>query len=135
MNEQGLRDLCLAKEGIRVDTSVDQGGLRAVFAGVAGLAIRAELHRLLGALHDAALSLGNREVVADLSRLEFMNASCFREFVGWVNQVQNLTAADQYRIRFRLSPGHPWQQRSIQALKCFATELISIERAEEVATE
>jgi hypothetical protein len=116
-----------------VDTSTDDGVVFMVFAGVADLPHRDDLCRLLEAVHQTARSRGAQEVVADLSGLEFMNASCFRALVGWVNLVQELLDDNPYRIRFRYSSGHPWQQRSIHALKCFATELISLERVPEAA--
>ena len=63
----------------------------------------------------------------ELGQLEFMNAACFRAFVRWIQELQELPHARQYLICFRSNRDRPWQRRSINALKCFATDLISVE--------
>lgn len=66
-------------------------------------------------------------MVVDLTRLEFMNSSCFKSFVAWIEQVQNLDPSEQYRIQFLSDPNMHWQRRSLKALSCFAADLITVE--------
>jgi hypothetical protein len=68
------------------------------------------------------------EVVADFRELAFMNSSCLKEFVRWIAQVDERTD-DHYRIRFLSDPGAQWQSRSLQALRAFAPNLVTIEIA------
>ncbi len=56
-----------------------------------------------------------------------MNSSCFKSFVTWIGEVQDLQPDKQYRIHFRSNPEMLWQRRSLHALRCFAVDLITIE--------
>ena len=113
---------------MRVETSFDGRSVVVTFAGVAELNVVDPLSSLLRALHERARALAVEQVVVDFSKLEFLNAACLRSFISWINQLQELPADQQYRIQFVASPDQPWQRRSVHALKCFATELISIEQ-------
>ncbi|AKV04211.1 hypothetical protein AKJ09_10874 [Labilithrix luteola] len=83
---------------------------------------------MLASLHEKAQALGVASVAIDLTQLEFMNSSCFKAFVSWIDRVQQMDAQKQYRIRFVSNPAILWQRRSLHALQCFAAELISIDR-------
>jgi hypothetical protein len=85
------------------------------------------LNGLLGQLHAQAVSSGVREVTVDMRDLEFMNSSCFKAFVSWVGQVEELELERQYQIRFLSDHKKHWQERSLGALVCFATHLIRVE--------
>ena len=67
------------------------------------------------------------EVVADFRELVFMNSSCLKEFVRWIAQVEERD--EHYRIRFLSDPDAQWQSRSLQALRAFAPNLVTIEIA------
>jgi hypothetical protein len=73
------------------------------------------------------LRLQVREVAIDLHQLEFMNSSCFKNVVSWLNRVQELPTTAQYYVRFLSNPALLWQRRSLHALQCFANELVRIE--------
>jgi hypothetical protein len=121
-----LEDLSLEQDGMRVESSLTGRSLLATFTGVAELNVVHRLVGLLSAMHERAGELGVELVVVDFSALEFMSASCLRSFITWINQLQELPSDRQYHIRFVANPDLPWQRRSVHALKCFATELISI---------
>jgi hypothetical protein len=87
----------------------------------------AQLGHLLGKLHGEALRLAVREVTIDMRDLEFMNSSCFKAFVSWLGELQELAPGRQYRIRFLSDEQKHWQRRSLGALSCFAVDLIQIE--------
>jgi hypothetical protein len=87
----------------------------------------APLGHLLGKLHGEAVRLEVRQVTVDLRELEFMNSSCFKAFVSWLGELQDLDATRQYRIRFLSDERKHWQRRSLGALSCFAVDLIEIE--------
>jgi hypothetical protein len=87
----------------------------------------APLGHLLGKLHGEALRLEVREVTIDMRELEFMNSSCFKAFVSWLGELQDMDPTRQYRIRFLSDEQKHWQRRSLGALSCFAVDLIQIE--------
>lgn len=105
----------------------DERTLRVAFKGSAELNVKDDLERLLPRLHSEALRLAAREVVVDFRDLEFMSSACFRSFVSWVSEVQDLPPATQYQILFRSNAAMLWQRRSLHALKCFANELVHID--------
>ena len=66
------------------------------------------------------------EAVIDLRDLEFMNSSCFKSFVSWITDIQELEPAQQYKVRFLSNSKLHWQKRSLHSLRCFAVELITV---------
>jgi hypothetical protein len=117
----------IASAGFSAASSFDGGALHVRFGGNADLGAKNALEELLPRLHAEALRVAAAEVVIDFTGLEFMNSSCFRSFVGWVSDVQDLPPEKQYRIRLLSNSGMLWQRRSLHALKCFADDLIAIE--------
>ena len=94
--------------------------------GNADLRVSGPLGPFLDSVDHEARRHQVREVVADLRELVFMNSSCLKEFVRWVAQVEDKVARP-YHIRFLSDPSAQWQTRSLQALRAFAPELVTIE--------
>ena len=84
---------------------------------------------LLTRMHAEAKRHAVSEVVVDLRQLEFMNSSCFKCFVSWINDIQELPETAQYKVRFVSNPAMHWQKRSLHSLSCFAVDLITISEA------
>ncbi len=95
--------------------------------GSAELPAAAVMSSLVQALHAQARSLEVATVTVDFTNLEFMNSSCFKSLVTWVNDVTELPETKRYKIRFRTNAGIPWQRRSLHALKTMATDLVTVE--------
>jgi len=85
------------------------------------------LEMLLTRVHTEARRLAVGEVIVDLRQLEFMNSSCFKSFVSWITDIQELEASLQYKVRFLSNPNLHWQKRSLHSLRCFAVELVTVE--------
>jgi hypothetical protein len=68
-----------------------------------------------------------RTVVFDLAALDFMNSSCFKGFVTWVDQVAKLPHETRYEVRFISQPHLQWQRRSLEALHRFAPDVVTLE--------
>lgn len=81
---------------------------------------------LLERIHADARALDVTGAVIDLRQLEFMNSSCFRHFIGWIAAIQDLDAEHRYSVRFLSNPSYHWQRRSLQSLRSFAVDLISV---------
>jgi hypothetical protein len=95
--------------------------------GNADLNVKAQLDRFIGAVHEEAQRISAEEVTVDLRRLEFMNSSCLKSFVWWISTVQDMAPGTHYRITFLSSPSMYWQRRSLNALACLATDLVSVQ--------
>jgi hypothetical protein len=105
---------------------VDDGRIAVTLTGTAALGQQEQVTLVLGRVHEEALRARPREVVVDLRGLEFMNSSCFKCFVGWIGNIRKLETDAQYKVAFVSNPKIHWQKRSLDALRCFAVDLISI---------
>lgn len=110
-----------------VEATPQDRAILARFTGNADLRAREALESFLTRLHAEAMRVTAEKVIVDFHRLEFMNSSCFKSFVTWIGEVQDLQPDKQYRIHFRSNPEMLWQRRSLHALRCFAVDLITIE--------
>lgn len=93
-------------------------------SGSADVVAKQHLARVLRELHEQAKTLSVEEVKVDIRRLAFMNSSCFKDIVTWLERVR---VNNGYRIVFISSASQHWQKRSLRALSCFARDLVSIE--------
>jgi hypothetical protein len=100
--------------------------IQAWLKGNADYAALDALEMLLNRMHSEARRLEVTEAVVDLRQLEFMNSSCFKSFVTWITEIQELDPTRQYKVRFISNPNMHWQRRSLHSLRCFAVELITV---------
>ena len=107
-------------------TAVDGDKLFLHFIGTADARAMETMSLLLASLHAEAQKLETREVTVDFRQLDFMNSSCLKAFVSWVGTVRELAIDRQYRMRFLSDRSKLWQRRSLDALRCLATDLIEI---------
>jgi len=101
--------------------------LRVRLTGNADLGAKSALQGMLDRVHAEAVRMRLAEVVVDFTGLEFMNSSCFRSFVGWLSDLQDLPPEQQYQVRLLADATVLWQRRSLHALRCFAHDLVRIE--------
>lgn len=95
--------------------------------GNADLRAAEPISHMLPEVHAEACRLGVSTVVVDFRNLEFMNSSCFKSFVTWLSDLQEMDAAHVYRLRVLSDAGKHWQKRSLLALSCFAVDLVRVE--------
>lgn len=112
---------------LRAAPSYTDGQLSLIFAGSADSRSQDAIEALLDRVHSEALRLRLPEVAVDFRDCDFVNSSCFKAFVVWLEHIQELDQNQQYRLRFFSDDTKAWQRRSLQALSCFAIELVHIE--------
>lgn len=110
-------------------TSHEGSAITALLAGDADYAALDAVETLLKRTHAEAKRLGVNEVIVDLKRLEFMNSSCFKCFVSWITEIQDLAEPARYKVRFLSNARLHWQKRSLHSLRCFAVDLITVSEA------
>lgn len=101
--------------------------LRVSIEGEASLDELETLGRVLDATHAEAQRLAAKEVVMDLTQLEFLNSSGVKHFVTWLQKASSID--DGYKIRLVSSPLVPWQRRGLEVLRCFAPQRVTVEAA------
>lgn len=104
---------------------LEEGRLEIGFAGTGDGAAIELLADYLKRVHAEVERLALGEVRCDFRKLLFMNSSCFKAFVVWIDTVKN--AARPYRIRFMTDPEMHWQKRSLEALRRLATNVVTLE--------
>jgi anti-anti-sigma factor len=109
------------------EATLRDGVLVLTLSGNADLNVKGHLDRFLAVVHAEAEQRSLRDVEVDVRNLEFMNSSCLKCLVGWISRIQEEPAARQYHISFRSSPSLFWQRRSLHALSCLASELVSVQ--------
>jgi hypothetical protein len=120
----------LALETVSVPSFVctpqlEDGKLNVTFSGTGDVAAIEILSQYLKQVHAEAERLSLSQVTCDFRALSFMNSSCFKAFVVWIDTVKNAPRA--YRIRFLTAADMAWQRRSLEALRRLATSVVSIE--------
>lgn len=104
----------------------DGAGINIILTGNADSAAPPVLDELLTRIHDEASKAAIREAVVDLRQLEFMNSSSFKSLISWIMLIKELEENQRYRVKFVSNPEQFWQKRSLETLRCFADELISV---------
>jgi len=99
--------------------------LHVVFTGTGDVGAVELLGGYLKRLHREAQRVGVSEVRCDFRKLSFMNSSCFKAFVVWIDTVK--TSDHGYKICFVTDPEMHWQRRSLEALRRLATNVVSID--------
>lgn len=94
--------------------------------GNADVAAKQHLAPLLRGLHEQAKRLGVARVQVDIRKLAFMNSSCLKDLIGWLDRAR-AEGTGSYRIAFLSSADQHWQKRSLHALSCFARDLVTVE--------
>jgi len=107
--------------------SLEGDRLRINFSGTGDMSAIEELNGYLKRVHVEAQRLGVTEVACDLRQLSFMNSSCFKAFVTWIDAVK--TDTRQYRIVLLANPDLHWQRRSLEALRRLATGIVTVEQS------
>jgi hypothetical protein len=97
------------------------------FLGTADMEATSALEHFLKRLHGEVSRSRVRLVVFDVSELGFMNSSCFKCFVSWIDLVTKVSAEARYEVHFRSNPQLQWQRRSLEALHRFAPDVVSLE--------
>jgi hypothetical protein len=105
--------------------SYEGAALTVAFSGTGDVGAIELLADYLKQVHAEAERLAVSEVACDFRKLSFMNSSCFKSFVVWIDTVKN--ASRKYRIRFLTDPQMHWQKRSLEALRRLATNVVTVE--------
>jgi hypothetical protein len=112
-------------DGFQVTPTLIDFNLRLVFTGSGDMNATAVVSEYLKLVHEEAMRLGLAQVSCDFKQLTFMNSSCFKSFVVWIDTVKN--SQIRYQIAFLTNPTLPWQRRSLEALRRLAANLVTIE--------
>ena len=112
-------------EGFQAVATLDGTRMSIEYSGSGDMDAIELLAGYLKQVHEAALRLAIEEVRCDFRKLGFMNSSCFKSFVVWIDTVKNAPAA--YKISFLTDPNLHWQRRSLEALRRLAMSIVSIE--------
>lgn len=116
----------LVHTGFKLTPRLEGGMLLVDFSGNGDMAAVEALGRYLKQVHHEAVSQKVTDVSFDFRDLYFMNSSCFKAFVTWIDQASR-AEVHAYRIRFLTNPRLHWQRRSLEALRCLSPGVVRVE--------
>ncbi|MGC4091053.1 MAG: hypothetical protein QM756_24895 [Polyangiaceae bacterium] len=123
---QNLNMQSVVFTGFQLTPRLEDTRVVVAFAGNGDMSAVEALGRFLKGLHPEATNLGVKEVAFDFRDLYFMNSSCFKAFVTWIDVVSR-ASVPPYTIRFLTNPRLHWQRRSLEALRCLAPNVVRVE--------
>jgi anti-sigma regulatory factor (Ser/Thr protein kinase) len=112
---------------LRTETTFGPGEVVVQMIGSAETGSMGPAAAFLKELHERVLAEKIPKVTIDMRTLDFMNSSCFKAFVGWLDRIKKAAPADRYRVRFLHDERKHWQARSLEALAAIAFDLIVVE--------
>ena len=127
MSDPLFPPLRVAELTVDVDYFARQSVITVRFAGNADLKATDAVRQLIGQVHPEAQRLAVTSVRVDFRELEFMNSSCLKAFVIWLQALQEDESGHRYRIVFQADAARYWQERSLSALSCLAPEWVDVE--------
>lgn len=98
-------------------------------SGNADLELLPRLGPFLKQLHAEASRVAVTSVTVDIRELYFMNSSCLKAFITWIVSVGKSDTHCRYSIHFLSNSNLRWQQKTLEAMRAFAPDLIEIENA------
>ncbi|HWA74656.1 MAG TPA: hypothetical protein VG937_20065 [Polyangiaceae bacterium] len=116
----------LVHSGFQLTPRLEEQVLVVNFAGNGDMSAVEALGRYLKQVHQEAVSRKVSEVSFDFRDLYFMNSSCFKAFVTWID-VASRAEEHGYVIRFLTNPRLHWQRRSLEALRCLSPSVVRVE--------
>lgn len=96
------------------------------FAGNADMDAVIALGAFLKQLEQATLEQRVGRVTCDFRDLYFMNSSCFKCFVLWINGIAGVRSELQYVVEFIANPAMRWQARSLENLQHFGPSIVRV---------
>jgi hypothetical protein len=115
----------VSSDSFRAAPRLEGGRLVLEFSGSGDMSAIALVSDLLKQVHASAQLENIVEVCCDFRQLTFMNSSCFKSFVVWIDTVKN--AERRYQILFLTDANHHWQRRSLEALRRLASNIVTID--------
>jgi hypothetical protein len=116
----------ISVDGFTLRSENRAGRFELQLAGNADMRVVTELEAALDEL-GASLPKSSCEVSFDIRELYFMNSSCFKCFVSFIVAALDMPAAERYKVVFLSNPRMHWQDRSLEALRSIATEIVRVE--------
>jgi hypothetical protein len=95
--------------------------------GNADMAVHEKLKLFLDEVDQNARSVLAKEAIFEFGELYFMNSSCLSLLLRFINTVVGARPSQQYRVKFKSNPKLRWQQKSLEALRAYAQDLVSVE--------
>jgi len=133
LDSGGLAEAMLALElaplvhsGFQLTPRLEGEELIVSFSGNGDMSAVEALGRYLKQVHQEAVSHEVSEVSFDFKDLYFMNSSCFKAFVTWID-LASRAENHAYTIRFLTNPRLHWQRRSLEALRCLSPSVVRVE--------
>ena len=116
----------LTLAGFEVVPALSGEAIDLVFRGNADMTVSGALRSYLREV-DAEAQRQHVDVVrVKLGELYFVSSSGFQALATWLTSVAARQGEGRYRVTFETHPAHPWQRRSLEAIRRIAPDVIAL---------
>ena len=116
----------LTLAGFEVVPQLKQDALDLLWRGNADMNVSVALKAYLKDLDAEARRQNVQLVRANLHELYFVSSACFQALASWLATVAARRGTGTYKVTFATHPAHPWQKRSLEALRHMAPEVVAV---------
>jgi hypothetical protein len=127
MNDSRTSLSAIRKDRFALVPNMQGRALHIEFSGMADLSATATLPLFFNLVHREVQRQKIPEVVVNMRDLTFLNSSCLKALVKWIDAIDSCEDAFRYRLRFVSNPRHGWQRRSLETLKSMSDGSVSID--------
>jgi hypothetical protein len=113
-------------ENFSIKPVLVSSGLKVVMSGSADTEARVSLRQFVLQAHEEAFRLGVGAVFVDVHELYFINSSCLKSLVVWIDLIGKSIGQPRYQLNFVIDSHLHWQDRSIAALKRLAPDAVQV---------
>lgn len=122
-----LDALRVTTDGMRLWAEATEENLTVNLSGNCDMETVPFLDPYFAALHAEVTRTGAQTVVIDCQSLFFMNSSSVKCFVTWLAKIRQLAPSNRYGVHFKTNRQFAWQQRSLEAVRRFAPDLVTLD--------
>lgn len=116
------------QHGLAIASSEVGDAIEVKLSGSSDSQTTTALGRFLDGLHVEALRVRAKTVILDCESFYFMNSASVKVFVTWLAKIKAVPPAERYAVILRTNPRLSWQQRTFDAIRRSAPEIVRLDR-------
>ena len=110
------------------DVKDSTNGVSVIFTGDIDIADPSViLDPFFESIHSGSLSQGMNAVVADFSKLDFLNSSGIKAIAKWIMKQASTSQDQKYKIKIQYNNAVTWQATSLPTLKFLVPDIVEID--------
>lgn len=123
-NKLGLPNF--AKESAKIEIQDNPNGVTLIFSGKINMQNPSTVFTpFFNEVHKRIVEASVKSVVADFTKLVFLNSSGLKSIIRWIMLLANLDESQQYKVQIVYSTDIGWQETSLTTFKDLVPDLVT----------